>query len=40
MMADWPNLFDMTESAINASKKPEIVKKIMELRDKVVLVKK
>ena len=28
-MADEPNLLDMTESAINALKKPEIVKKIM-----------
>ena len=36
-MADGPNLFDMTESAINASKKPEIVKKIIELKDKVVV---
>ena len=35
-MADGPNLFDMTESAINALKKPEIVKKIIELKDKVV----
>ena len=34
-MADGPNLFDMTESAINALKKPEIVKNIMELKDKV-----
>ena len=36
-MADGPNLFDVTESAINALKKPEIVKKIMELKDKVVV---
>ena len=36
-MADGPNLFDMTKSAINALKKPEIVKKIMELKDKVVV---
>ena len=36
-MADGPNLFDMTESAIDALKKPEIVKKIMELKDKVVV---
>ena len=36
-MADGPNLFDMTESAINALKKPEIVKKIIELKDKVVV---
>ena len=35
-MADKPNLFDMTESAINALKKPETVKKIIELKDKVV----
>ena len=35
-MTDGPNLFDMTESAINALKKPEIVKKIIELKDKVV----
>ena len=27
----------MTESAINALKKPEIVKKIIELKDKVVV---
>ena len=32
-MADRPNLFDMTGSAINVLKKPEIVKKIMELKD-------
>ena len=36
-MADRSNLFDMTGSAINALKKPEIVKKIMELKDKVVV---
>ena len=36
-MADESNLFDMTKSAINALKKPEIVKKIMELEDKVVV---
>ena len=36
-MADGPNLFDMTKSAINALKKPEIVKKIIELKDKVVV---
>ena len=34
-MADWRNLFDMTENAINALKKPEI-EKIMEIKDKVV----
>ena len=36
-MADGANLFDMTECAINALKKPEIVKKIIELKDKVVV---
>ena len=36
-MADEPNLFDTTESAINALKKPEIEKKFMELKDKVVV---
>ena len=36
-MADGTNLFGMTESAINVLKKPEIVKKIMELKDKVVV---
>ena len=36
-MADGPNLFHMTESAINPLKKQEIVKKIMELKDKVVV---
>ena len=36
-MADGPDLFDMTEGAINALKKPEIVKKIMKLRDKVIV---
>ena len=35
-MANGPNLFDMTESAVNNLKKPEIVKKIMELKDKLV----
>ena len=33
-MVDGPNLFDMTESAINAFKKTE-TKKIIELKDKV-----
>ena len=33
-MVDGPNLYDMTKSATNALKKPEIVKKIMELKDK------
>ena len=36
-MADGPNLFDMTESAINALKNPEIVKRIIELKDKLVV---
>ena len=36
-MTDRPNLFDMTESAINALKKSEIVKRIIELKDKVVV---
>ena len=36
-MADRPNLLDMTESALNVLKKPEIVKKIIELKDKVVV---
>ena len=36
-MADGPNLFNMTKSAINALKKTEIVKKIIELKDKVVV---
>ena len=36
-MADGINLFEMTESAINALKKPEIVKRIIELKDKVVV---
>ena len=36
-MADGPNLFDMTESAINAFRKTEIAKKVIELKDKVVL---
>ena len=34
-MADGPNLFNISESAINALKKPEIVKKIIKLKDKV-----
>ena len=34
-MVDGPNLFNMTESAINAFKKTEIIKKITELKDKV-----
>ena len=36
-MADVPNLFNISESAINALKKPEIVKKIIKLKDKVVV---
>ena len=36
-MADGPDLFDKTESAINALKKPEMVKRIIELKDKVVV---
>ena len=37
MVVDGSNLLDMIESAINALKKPEIVKKIKELKDKVVV---
>ena len=37
MVVDGSNLMDMIESAINALKKPEIVKKIQELKDKVVV---
>ena len=36
-MVDGPNLFNMPESVINALKKPKIVKKIMELKDTVVV---
>ena len=36
-MSDGINLFEMTESVINALKKPEIVKMIIELKDKVVV---
>ena len=36
-MVVGPNFFDMTESAINVSKKPEIVERIVELKDKVVV---
>ena len=36
-MAERPNLFDITESAINALKKTEIVKRIIELKDKVAV---
>ena len=36
-MADGLNLFETTESAINALKKPEIVKWIIELKDKAVV---
>ena len=35
-MANGPNLFDMTESAVNNLKKSEIVKKIMEIKDELV----
>ena len=34
---DGPNLFNMTKKAISALNKPEIVKKIMKLKDKVVV---
>ena len=37
MVVDGSNPLDMIESAINALKKPEIVKKIQELKDKVVV---
>ena len=36
-MVDGPNLFDMTESVINAIKNPEIVKRIIEVKDKIVV---
>ena len=36
-MADGPNFFEMTKSAINALKKREIVKRIIELKDMVVV---
>ena len=36
-MAVGPNLLDVTESAINTLKKTEIVKKTIELKDKVVV---
>ena len=36
-MAVGPNLLDVTESAVNTLKKTEIVKKTMELKDKVVV---
>ena len=39
-MAYGPNSFDVNESAINALKKPEIVKKIIELKDEVVFGEK
>ena len=39
-MANGLSLFHITETAINALKKPEIVKKIMELKDKVVIGEK
>ena len=37
MMADGPNLFEMTESAINVLKTLEIVKRNIELKEKVVV---
>ena len=36
-MAVGPNILGMTESAINTLKKPEILKKTMELKDNVVV---
>ena len=39
-MADGANFFEMTKSAINALKKREIVKRIIELKDKVVVGEK
>ena len=36
-MADGPNLFYVTESTINPIKKPQTLKKIMELKDKVAV---
>ena len=36
-MTDGPNFFEMTKSAINALKKREIVKRIIELKDMVVV---
>ena len=36
-MADGPNLFEMTESGTNVLKTPEIVKRNIELKDKVVV---
>ena len=36
-MADGPNFFEMTKSAINALKKREIVKRIIELKNMVVV---
>ena len=38
-MADGPNLFYVTESTINPIKKPQTLKKIMELKDKVAVGK-
>ena len=38
-MADGSNLSDMTKTAINALMKPEIVKKILELKDKLAVGK-
>ena len=39
-MTDGPNLFDMIESTIDTLKKSEIVKRITELKDKVVVGEK
>ena len=39
-MADGANFFEMTKSAINALKKRKIVKRIIELKDKVVVGEK
>ena len=36
-MVEGSNLFDMTKSAINALKKPQIVKRIIELKDTIVV---
>ena len=36
-MADRSNPLDMAKSAINALKKSEVVKKMLELKDKVVV---
>ena len=36
-MADGSNLLDLTKSGINALKKPDIVKKVLKLKDKIVV---